>query len=77
MHLICLLRSYSWPYYNDFNETLMNLFHLTFPGKGLKRNCTQHEGCFEMIGERNSKQSTGSLLVLPKKLMNINTIEKV
>lgn len=68
MHLICLLRSYPWPFYNDFNETLMNLFHLTFPGKGLKRNCTQHEGSFEMIGERNSKQSTGSLLVLPKKV---------
>ena len=46
----------------------MTLFRLTFPGKGLKRNCTHHEGCFEMIGERNSKQSTGSLLELPKKV---------
>ena len=46
----------------------MNLFHLTFPRKGLKRSCTIHEGCFEMIGERNSKQSTGSLLILPKKV---------
>ena len=46
----------------------MNLFRMTFKGKGLKRNCTHHEGSFEMVGERNSKQSTGSLLILPKKV---------
>ena len=45
---------------------MINLFNLTFAGKGLKRSCTHHEGNFEMIGERNSKQSTGSLLILPK-----------
>ena len=67
-HLICLLCSYPWPFYNVFDENLINLFHLTFPGKGLKRSCTLHEGSFEMIGERNSKQSTGSLLILPKKV---------
>ena len=68
MHLICLLRSYPWPFYNKLNGTLINLFNKTFPGKGLKRKCTHYEGCFEMIGERNSKQSTGILLVLPEKV---------
>ena len=83
MHLVCLLRYYPWPFHNDFNETLMNLFHLTLPGKGLKRNFTHHESCFEIIVKRNSKQSTGSLLVLPKKvnehqyyreIMNLNLL---
>ena len=83
IRLICLLRSYPWPFYNELNGTLINLFNKTFPGKGLKRNCTHHEGCFEMIGERNSKQSTSSLLVLPEKvdehqyfreIMNLNLL---
>ena len=45
---------------------MLNLFNLT--RKGLRRSCTNHEGNFEMIGERSSKQSTGSLLVLPKRV---------
>ena len=68
LHLICLLRSYPWPFKNELDENFMKLFGLTFTGKGLKRSCTIHEGNFEMIGERNSKQSTGSLLILPKKV---------
>ena len=44
----------------------MDLFRKTFQGKGLIRNCTYHEGNFEMLGERNSKQTTGNLLMLPK-----------
>ena len=67
-HLVCVMRSFQWPFQNELNDTLINLFRLTFPGRGLKRNCTHHEGSFEMIGERNSKQSTGSLLELPKKV---------
>ena len=67
-YLISILRSYPWPFHNELNESMLNLFNLTFPGKGLRRSCTNHEGNFEMIGERNSKQSTGSLLVLPKRV---------
>ena len=61
----------------------MHQFNLIFTGKGLRRSCTHHEGCFEMIGERNSKKSTGSLLMLPKKvnehhyyreIMNLNLL---
>ena len=33
MHLICLLRSYPWQFYNEIDETLINLFRLTFQGK--------------------------------------------
>ena len=46
----------------------MDLFRKKFQGKGLIRNCTYHEGNFEMLGERNSKQATGNLLMLPKKV---------
>ena len=67
-HMISIFRSYPWPFHNELNESMLNLFNLTFPGNGLKRCCTNHEGNFEMIGERNSKQSTGSLLVLPKRV---------
>ena len=67
-NLVSIFRSYPWPFHNEIDESMINLFDLTFPGNGLKRSCTSHEGNFEMIGERNSKQSTGSLLVLPKKV---------
>ena len=32
------------------------------------RSSTHHEGNFEMIGERNSRQCTGNLLMLPTKV---------
>ena len=63
--IICIFRSYPWPFMNHFNQKIMDLFRNTFKGKGLIRNCTRHEGNFEMFGERNSKQSTGNLLMLP------------
>ena len=69
-NLVCLMRSFQWPFLNEFDDKLMNLFRLTFPGKGLKRNCTHHEGYFELIGEINSKQSTGSLIFLPSDVDN-------
>ena len=64
--LIAIFRSYPWPFCNEFSDDIIKLFSSTFPGKGLKRQCTFHDGNFEMIGERNSKQSTGSLLMLPE-----------
>ena len=65
-HMICIFRSYSWSFINHLDEKVMDLFRKTFQGKGLIRNCTYHEVNFEILGERNSKQSTGNLLMLPK-----------
>ena len=42
LHLISIFRSYPWTFHNELKESMMNLFHLTFPGKGLKRSCTHH-----------------------------------
>ena len=66
IHLVSIFRSYPWPFVNNFDNSIIELFRKTYTGKGLNRNCTYHEGNFEMIGERNSKQSTGSLLMLGK-----------
>ena len=65
-NMICIFRSYPWPFVNYIDKNILELFRNTFRGKGLIRNCTYHEGNFEMLGERNSKQSTGSLLMLSK-----------
>ena len=66
IHLVSIFRSYPWPFVNKFDNNIIDLFRKTYTGKGLNRSCTYHEGNFEMIGERNSKQSTGNLLMLSK-----------
>ena len=67
-NLITIFRSYPWPFVNSFHTGILELFKKTFKGKGLIRSSTHHEGNFEMIGERNSRQCSGNLLMLPTKV---------
>lgn len=63
---ISVFRGYIWPFKNKLQHDHYEACSKTFTSKGLVRNCTTHNGNFEMIGPRKSKQSTGSLISLPE-----------
>ena len=66
---VSIFRGYSWPFINCVKETYFDLMQRTYQSKGLVRHCTKHYGNFEMIGERRSYQSNGSLIVDPEYVM--------
>ena len=66
---VSIFRGYSWPFMNCVKETHFDLIQRTYQSKGLVRHCTKHYGNFEMIGERRSYQSNGSLIIDPDYVM--------
>ena len=85
-NLISLFRGYLWPFEKVLNNMHLQLLQDTFPKKGLLRKCTQHNGNFEMIGKRRSKQSTGTMFSLQENVhehqyyresMNVNLLPYV
>ena len=61
---VCIFRIYPWPFTNNLQYSHFDMCAKTFKGKGLIRNCTIHQGNFEIFGTRWSKQSNGNMLCL-------------
>ena len=49
--LIIMFRVYPWSYKNSLLEKLFDLMSQKYTGKRLIRNCTNHSGNLEIIGE--------------------------
>ena len=63
---ISIFRGYNWPFLKSMKTHHYEILSQTYRNKGLIRKCTEHQGNFEMIGKRRSKQSNGTMFCHPK-----------
>ncbi len=59
-----VFRGYQWPFVTEIHDDVYELFSKTYKRKGLIRSSVPHQGNFEMVGRRTSKQSTGSMVAI-------------